>query len=57
MLHDSKEGLGKRGAIFGLDMVEKWGPFSNWISQKSFFRKLKEKSQTRDVIGNNAAIT
>ena len=32
-------------AISGWDIVEKWGHFSNWISQKSFFQKLKEESR------------
>ena len=32
-------------AISGWDIVEKWGHFSNWRSQKSFFQTLKEKSR------------
>ena len=42
VLHNSKEGLGRWGAISGWNMLEKWGIFSNWLSQKSFFRRLKK---------------
>ena len=37
MLHVSKKGLRKQCIISGWYMVEKWGNFRYWISQKNFF--------------------